>query len=413
MAVRVIMPQMGLTMTEGKIVRWHKEEGEKVKKGEPLLEIMTEKIVTEVESSGDGILAKVFSAPEDVVPVTQVIGVLVEEGEDAEAVIKEIEAELAAAKAGAGEEAAPAEAPTAAVPAAAPREEAAAEPGSRLKISPLARRIAGEKGLTAKELQQVAGTGPGGRIVKKDILTFIEKRGTAPFTAPVEEERVEPLNDLRKTIASRMTQSWTTPHFYLETEVDAGALQEMRLKVNEVLKKEEIRVTVTDLLVKIVAYVLSQYRYMNSSYSDAGIVYKPEINPGVAVALEDGLIVPVVRNADKKGIREISRTNRELIGRAREGRLTLEDVTGGTFTISNMGMFPVDAFTAIINPPECGILAIGRVVDKPVCINGEIKIRPCMRITLGVDHRVIDGAQGAAFLEALKEAIENPYLVSI
>ncbi len=136
------------------------------------------------------------------------------------------------------------------------------------------------------------------------------------------------MNDLRKTIASRMTQSWTTPHFYLETEVDAGALQEMRLKVNEVLKKEEIRVTVTDLLVKIAAYVLSQYRYMNSSYSDAGIVYKPEINPGVAVALEDGLIVPVVRNADKKGIREISRTNRELIGRAREGRLTLEDVTG-------------------------------------------------------------------------------------
>ncbi len=408
MAVRVIMPKLGLTMTEGKIVRWLKEEGDPIKKGEPLLEIMTEKIVTEVESPGDGILVKILSFPEEVVQVTDVIAIIAPQGENVDAMIQEIEAEKTSTE-GAP---APVEAVVQEEKAPAAVEEEVAVAG-RVKASPLARRIAREKGIFDK-LERIKGTGPGGRIVKKDVLAYAEKEKTE-LTVPATtvETRTEPLTALRQAIATRMSASWQTPHFYLETEIDAGPLLEMRVKINEALKKDNLKITVTDLLVKIVAFVISENRYMNASYTKEGIVYPGEINTGVAVAIDEGLIVPVVKNADKKGIRQISQENRGLIAKAKENKLGLDDITGGTFTISNLGMFPVDAFTAIINPPEAAILAIGQVVEKPVCVNGEIKARTCMRITLGLDHRAIDGAQGARFLAALKETLENPLLLSL
>jgi len=407
-AVRVIMPKLGLTMTEGKIVRWLKEEGDPIKKGEPLLEIMTEKIVTEVESPGDGILVKILSFPEEVVQVTDVIAIIAPQGENVDAMIQEIEAEKTSTE-GAP---APVEAVVQEEKAPAAVEEEVAVAG-RVKASPLARRIAREKGIFDK-LERIKGTGPGGRIVKKDVLAYAEKEKTE-LTVPATtvETRTEPLTALRQAIATRMSASWQTPHFYLETEIDAGPLLEMRVKINEALKKDNLKITVTDLLVKIVAFVISENRYMNASYTKEGIVYPGEINTGVAVAIDEGLIVPVVKNADKKGIRQISQENRGLIAKAKENKLGLDDITGGTFTISNLGMFPVDAFTAIINPPEAAILAIGQVVEKPVCVNGEIKARTCMRITLGLDHRAIDGAQGARFLAALKETLENPLLLSL
>lgn len=408
MAVQVIMPKLGLTMTEGKIVRWLKNEGDPIKKGEPLLEIMTEKIVTEVESPGDGILVKILSFPEEVVQVTDVIAIIAAEGEDVDAMIQEIEAEKPLGEAAP----APAEGVKQQEKAPATVDEAEAVAG-RVKASPLARRIARETGIIEK-LDSIRGTGPGGRIVKKDVLAYAEKQKTElAVPASTVETRTEPLTALRQAIATRMSASWQTPHFYLETEIDAGPLLEMRVKINEALKRDNLKVTVTDLLVKIVAYVISENRYMNASYTNEGIVYPGEINTGVAVAIDEGLIVPVVKNADKKGIRQISQENRELITKAKENKLGLDDITGGTFTISNLGMFPVDAFTAIINPPEAAILAIGQVVEKPVCVNGEIKIRTCMRITLGLDHRAIDGAQGARFLAALKETLENPLLLSL
>ena len=415
MAVRVIMPQMGLTMTNGKIVRWLKNEGDQVKKGEPLLEIKTEKIVTEVESPGDGILIKIFNQPEDLVPVTEPIAIIALDGEDTSDLIKEIESEKAAgepAPADEKEEPKPAAAP--ASPAADEKVVAATLEGGRIKASPLAKKIAAEKGFV-KELGRIKGTGPGGRIVKKDVLAYAERRMSQPSTAfqAAAETWTEPLTELRKSIASRMTGSWQTPHFYLETEIDAGPLQEMRTKINNSVKEEDIKFSMNDLLVKIVARVLSENRYMNATYTEQGIVCHGEVNVGVAVAIDEGLIVPVVKNADLKGLKQISGEARELITKAKDNTLGLDDITGGTFTITNLGMFPVDAFTAIVNPPEAAILAVGRVVEKPVCVNGEVVVRACMRMTLGIDHRALDGAKGARFLAALKETLENPYLLAL
>ncbi len=416
MAVRVIMPKLGLTMTNGKIVRWLKNEGDQVKKGEPLLEIKTEKIVTEVESPGEGILVKVFNQPEDFVPVTEPIAIIAAVGEDISGLIKEIEAEKAAgepAPAGAKEEKKPAEAATA-PPAAEEKIVAATLEGGRIKASPLAKKVAAEEGIL-KELGRIKGTGPGGRIVKKDVLAYAERKKSQPSTAfqAAAETWTEPLTELRKSIASRMTGSWQTPHYYLKTEIDAGPLQEMRTKINNSAKEEDIRFSMNDLLVKIVARVLAENRYVNASYTEQGILHHGEINVGVAVAIDEGLIVPVVKNADQKGLRQISGEARELITKAKDNTLGLDDITGGTFTISNLGMFPVDSFTAIINPPEAAILAVGRVVEKPICVNGAVVVRPCMSLTLGIDHRAIDGAKGARFLAALKETLENPYLLAL
>ncbi len=409
MATKVLMPKLGLTMTEGKIVRWIKQEGDPVNKGEPLLEIMTEKIVTEVESPGSGILVKIFHSTDAVVPITEVIALLAEKGEDWSAAAAEF-GQTAALD----------------IPEKTVEKEinSSSEPilhketpadETRLKVSPLARRIAEEKGITKEELRTISGSGPSGRIVKKDILTYFERPRKEKAVSPVLPPaggRVEPLSDLRGAIARRMTQSFTTtPHFYLEAEADVASMLEMRSKINEILKKDNESVSINDILVKITAAALVRHPYINASYSDQGIIVHDQVNVGVAVALESGLIVPVIRDASAKGLREIALNGRALIEKARNNSLALDDITGGTFTLSNLGMFIVDAFTAIINPPEAAILAVGRVVEKPVCNNGEVVVGKRITLTLGLDHRVLDGAQGARFLGEIVSYIENPFLL--
>jgi pyruvate dehydrogenase E2 component (dihydrolipoamide acetyltransferase) len=412
-ATKVLMPKLGLTMTEGKIVRWIKQEGDPVKKGEPLLEIMTEKIVTEVESPGSGILVKIFHSINAVIPITEVIALLAEKGEDWSAAAAEFNHTAApdmpvnsdkktvemVVDSG-SEPILPEEGP---------------DDGTRLKVSPLARRIAEEMGITKEELRFIQGSGPSGRIVKKDILAYSE-RSVKKTAASVAQQpaggRVEPLSDLRGAIARRMTQSFTTtPHFYLEAEADVVSMLEMRSKINEILKKDSENVSINDILVKITAAALARHPYINASYSDQGITVHDQVNVGVAVALESGLIVPVIRDASAKGLREIALNSRALIEKARNNSLAIDDITGGTFTLSNLGMFTVDAFTAIINPPEAAILAVGRVIDKPVCIDGEVVVRKRITLTLSLDHRVLDGAQGAHFLGEIVKYIENPFLL--
>jgi pyruvate dehydrogenase E2 component (dihydrolipoamide acetyltransferase) len=412
-ATKVLMPKLGLTMTEGKIVRWIKQEGDPVKKGEPLLEIMTEKIVTEVESPGSGILVKIFHSTNAVVPITEVIALLAEKGEDWSAaaaefghttapdvVEKAVEKDLEKVIDSGSEPILPEERP---------------DDGARLKVSPLARRIAEEKGITKDELRSISGSGPSGRIVKKDILAYSERPTKKTAVSAAQQPaggRVEPMSDLRGAIARRMTQSFTTtPHFYLEAEADAGSMLEMRSKINEILKKDNESVSINDILVKITAAALARHPYINASYSDQGITVHDQVNVGVAVALESGLIVPVIRDASAKGLREIAKNSRALIEKARNNNLALDDITGGTFTLSNLGMFTVDAFTAIINPPEAAILAVGRVVEKPVCADSEVVVGKRITLTLSLDHRVLDGAQGARFLGEIVNYIENPFLL--
>lgn len=411
MAVKVLMPKLGLTMTEGKIVRWIKQEGEPIKKGEPLLEVMTEKIVTEVESPGSGILVKILHFKDAVVPITEIIALIAEEGEDWAAEIAELEQAVPPVTPKEKEQERSQQIP------AASMQKSTADHTTRLKISPLARRIAKENGLIEEDLRSINGSGPYGRIVKKDVLAYLEsgQRAEKDYTAVLpQSSRTEPLTDLRSAIARRMTQSFTTtPHFYLETEVEADNLLQMRAKINEALSNENKSVSINDILVKITAAVIARHPYINSSYSDQGIVIHDQVNIGVAVALDSSLIVPVIKDASRKGLQEIALTSRGLIDKARSDSLSLDDISGGTFTLSNLGMFAVDAFTAIINPPEAAILAVGRVVEKPVLAKGELLNKRFMRLTVGFDHRVLDGAQGARFLGDLKAYIENPYLLNL
>jgi pyruvate dehydrogenase E2 component (dihydrolipoamide acetyltransferase) len=405
MALKVVMPKLGLTMTEGKIVRWLKKEGEWVEKGEPLLEILTEKISTEVESPGQGFLAKIISKPGDVVPITNVIAILASEGED----ISSLEGETAD-KPSIGTVSASVTTPVASLFPTG-KEGRTADYSGRVKASPLARRIASDKDMTVEDLKNIAGTGPGGRIVKKDILAYSAAGKPQQATASVTSNTVQ-LTELRQIIAKRLTHSWTTtPHFYLEAEVEIVELSALRASMNKVLTNKAINISINDLIVKAVAAVLARHSYINASFTEEGIILKEEINIGIAVGLDEGLIVPVLHNANRKGLEEISRESRNLIEKARNGGLAMNDITGGTFTISNLGMFSVDAFTAIINPPESAILAVGKIAERLVLEDGEVVSKAFMRITAGFDHRVVDGLTGARFLADLKETLENPFMM--
>jgi pyruvate dehydrogenase E2 component (dihydrolipoamide acetyltransferase) len=404
MALKVVMPKLGLTMTEGKIVRWLKKEGEWVEKGEPLLEILTEKISTEVESPGQGFLAKIFSKPDDVVPITTVIAILASEGENISSLDGET-ADKASIEASSASVTTPVESESPMV-----KEQRAIDYSNKVKASPLARRIASDEGMTIEDLKNIKGTGPGGRIVKNDILAYSAAR--KPQQAAVVTSNTVQLTELRQIIAKRLTHSWTTtPHFYLEAEVETVELSALRARMNKVLNNEAINISINDLIIKAVAAVLARHRYINASFTEEGIILKEEINIGVAVGLDEGLIVPVLHNANRKGLEEISRESRNLIAKAKDGGLAMNDITGGTFTISNLGMFSVDAFTAIINPPESAILAIGKIAERLVLEEGEVVSKEFMRINVGFDHRVVDGLTGARFLADLKETLENPYMM--
>lgn len=464
----VVMPKMGDTMEEGKILNWMKKEGDHVDRGEAIAEIETDKVNIEVESFAEGVLRKILvhegeSAPigapialtgtadEPIPPefagqppqtkqATAQTGVVapraasIEPGSQA-AVSPERYAPQTVAQPGAEpqrEQAQPQAMPAMAgtngyaAPAgtngyvAAPQ---TTEQNGRIFISPLARHIAAEHNL---DIRQIRGTGPNGRIIKEDVEMALTQQQAMPAQAPAqmplpaiavpaaapgEEVEVIPLSNMRKTIARRLQQSMqTAPHFYVTMAIDATKLGQFREQVNDYAAKlpQPLKVSFNDLIVKGVATALSIMPEVNVSFDGERLLRKQRINVGVAVALEQGLIVPVVRDADKRGVLDIARESRRLVDAARNGKLKPEEFQGGTFSVSNLGMFDVEEFTAIINPPEAGILAVGSIVPTPVVRDGQVVVRDIMKVTMSVDHRALDGATSARFLQQLKRLLEEP-----
>lgn len=399
MAIKVAMPKLGLTMTEGTIIEWKKKEGERVEKGEILYVLETEKVTYEVEAPVSGILGKIVAKEGDVVPIGGVVAYILQAGETLADVV-----ELAIEKA---EAEVPVEKKKVVVETTkVPRE---------VKISPLARKVAEEHGI---DISTIKGTGPEGRIVKEDILRALEESKAVAELAIKEEvipvdEKIIPLTSTRKTIARRMVESFqAAPHFYLTIEVDTKELERVHQQlIPSADSKVGIRLTYTDLLIKIVAKALEEYPEINCAFTDGGIKVFSRIDIGLVTAVEGGLVVPVIRQANKKSASEIAKDRAELTEKARQRKLSLDEMTRSTFTIFNLGMLGIDQFSAIIQPPEGAILAIGRIIDKPVTTQAEIVIRPMMSLTLSIDHRVLDGVSGARFLQRVKELIENSALM--
>jgi pyruvate dehydrogenase E2 component (dihydrolipoamide acetyltransferase) len=413
MAISVVMPALEMAQETGKLISWLKKEGEAVAKGEPLLEIETDKAVMEIESPGDGVLAGVKVQAGTEVPVGRTIAWIVRPGEVPPA--DEIAVESGRrTTAGAPMGSAISTAASANQPPT-PTTSTAQAVNQAIRISPKARRLAGERGVN---LADVRGSGAGGEILASDILAVAESKAASP-PAPVDSG-----SPISRLMAERTTQSWTTvPHFFVVREVDAGALNEARQKLGSEIEKlriEESRIershglklTHTDLLVGLVARVLQKHSRMNASWTGDGVRANVEINIGLAMAVDDGVVAPVIHNANKSALSEIAAQRRDLAERARGGKLRPSDIAGGTFTISNLGMFGVDAFTAIIIPPQAAILAVGAIADRvvPVGVGPDARpgVRPMMTLTLSSDHRVVDGARAAEFLRDLVEAIGKP-----
>jgi pyruvate dehydrogenase E2 component (dihydrolipoamide acetyltransferase) len=391
MAISVVMPALEMAQETGKLISWLKKEGEPVVKGEPLLEIETDKAVMEIESPGDGVLAgiKVHAGTE--VPVGRTIAWIVRPGETAPADEVAVES---------GRKTTPVAVPAFAI--SAPGQSASPQPATQsLKISPKARRLASERGVN---LPDVRGSGPGGEILASDILAAVESKAAASSA------QVASSSPVSRLMAERTTQSWTTvPHFFVVREVDAGPLNEARQRLGlEIERSHDVKLTHTDLLAALVARVLQKHPRMNASWTGEGVRANAEINIGLAMAVDDGVVAPVIRNADKVELGEIAAQRRDLAERARSGKLRPTDIAGGTFTISNLGMYGVDAFTAIIIPPQAAILAVGTIADRVVPVDGHPGVRPMMTLTLSSDHRVVDGARAAEFLRDLAAAIGNP-----
>lgn len=392
MAISVVMPALEMAQETGKLISWLKKEGESIAKGEPLLEVETDKAVMEIESPGDGVLADVKVQAGTEVPVGQIIAWIVPRGEI-------LPADEAAATSGRKITGA-AHSVASATPAASPTQ-SSSQP---VRISPKARRLANERGVN---LSNVRGSGPGGEILASDILAAAESKASTPT-------KVDRCSSVSRLMAERTTQSWTTvPHFFVVREVDAGALNEAREKFGpEIERLRAVKLTHTDLLAALAARVLQKHPRMNSSWTGNGVRANNEINIGLAIAVEAGVVAPVIHNANQTDLGEIAERRRDLAERARSGRLIPADIAGGTFTISNLGMFGVDAFTAIIIPPQAAILAVGAIADRamPVGVgpDARVGIRPMMTLTLSSDHRVVDGAQAAEFLRDLVDAIGSP-----
>jgi pyruvate dehydrogenase E2 component (dihydrolipoamide acetyltransferase) len=364
-------------MKEGTVVTWFKKEGETVKKGEPIVEVLTEKVTYEVEAPASGVLRKISAVEGVDVPVAGTLGIIAGPDE----AFSEIE-----------------EAPVATTPeeiekvAPLPQKEIVEKVRERVLASPAAKRLARDHGV---ELAEVKGSGPEGRIVEADVKRYLEDKAT-PLLPRVRE--VVPLAGIRKTTAERLSLSArTAPHSTVTMEVDMS---------NSVKIREKIRVSYTDILVKAVAQALQEHPILNSTLEDEQIKIYEDINIGVAVATKKGLIVPVIRDANKKSVTQIASALKELVEKARAGKLTKEDLTGGTFTITNLGMYGVEVFIPIINPPEAAILGVGKITEKPVAVDKEIKIRPIMYLSLAYDHRIIDGAPAGQFLQKVKHILE-------
>ena len=394
MALSVVMPALEMAQETGKLVSWLKKEGEPVRKGEMLLEVETDKAVVEVEAAGDGILAGVTAKEGDVIPVGQTIAWLVKEGEAPPSTTS------APAQTGRRTDARS----TAAVAASG---SASATTSGGPRISPKARRLAKEHGVDISTLE---GSGSGGEILADDILSAAS--GSAPTSPASPAHTVLPVGSIGRVMAARTTQSWTTaPHFFVTRDVDASALNATREKlIPEIEKSHGVKVTHTDLLVTAVAHALRRQIRFNASWTSDGIVVNEEINIAVAMAVDAtdlAVVTGVIHRADTLPIGEIAVQRRDLAGRARSGKLQTADITGATFTISNLGMVNVDAFTAIIVPPQAAILAVGAIADRVVAVNGAPAVRPTMTLTLSSDHRMVDGARAAAFLNDVATEIEG------
>ena len=435
MATKVIMPKLSPTMEEGQISRWLKKEGDKVSMGEPLAEIDTDKATMEMQALANGVLRKILISEGQSAPLGQLIAVIGEPDEDIASLVSE--APAAAPKQEQKKEEPPPQPqeqpqqPQAKAAAAAAStvdngrqpQAAASSDSARLIVSPLAARMAAEAGLDLRSLQ---GSGPGGRIIKKDIEAALTQPKAAPAAAPtfpcaVEPPRFqqaaasgyrdEPASEIRKTIAKRLVTSLgPVPHFFLTTEIEMDRAAEMRAGINAL--DPDLKISINDIIIKVTAAALIQHPEVNASFQEKFVRYYEHADIGVAVAIEEGLITPVVRSADQKSLSEIAAEVRELAERARSRKLKPEEYTGASFSISNLGMFGIDEFTAVINPPEGAILAVGAMSAKPVVRENQIVIRQMMRVTMSCDHRVIDGATGAKFLQTFKKILENPlYLV--
>jgi pyruvate dehydrogenase E2 component (dihydrolipoamide acetyltransferase) len=398
MATSVVMPALEMAQETGKIVSWIKKEGDTIRKGEPLLEVETDKAVVEIEASADGVLRGVKAQAGDVVPVGATIAWLLAPGENVPA-----EAATAAPAARTMTEAAR----PAATPAspAAPRPATTAPSGGEVQISPKARRLAKELGV---DFATVRGTGPDGVITSDDIQAAANARQAAP-AAPAASAASSSLSTIARLMAERTTQSWTqVPHFFLVREIDASALNDARAKLGPKIEKERgVKLTHTDLLVAIVAKVLKKHPKMNAMWNGS-IQLNPDINISVAMAVTDGVIGAVIPKADATALADISIQRRDLSERARSGKIKPSDVANGTFSITNLGMYNIDAFNAIIAPPQAAILAVGKIGDRVIAVNGQPAVRQMMTLTLSSDHRVVDGAQAALFLNDLAEALQAP-----
>jgi pyruvate dehydrogenase E2 component (dihydrolipoamide acetyltransferase) len=431
MAEIISMPKLGFDMAEGTLVRWVIHEGEKVTKGAVLAEIETDKATVEVQSEHNGVLLRQIVPQGAVVPINDPIAVIGEAGES-------VDVDSLLGKPASGEKLA-----TANKPAAAEKQPVAAESvqttgkeiptvgtpaitgvQKQILASPLARSIATKLGI---DLRMVQGSGPGGRITKKDIEIYQAKApalarmpsstsGPAAVTALkptiefVRETRSLPLPRLRAAIGKRMTESMQqSPHFYVTHEYDVGALLDRRKEINSLLGEDD-KLSLNDFIVRAVALTLLEFPNLNASLdlNNSSVIYHGEINVGVAVAVENGLLTVVNRNSDQKTVHQISSELKGMVSRARQGKVRAEDIEGSTFTVSNMGMYDVDQFTAIINPPEAAILAVGSAKQIPVVMNGEVRIGTRMKATLSIDHRVSDGVEGARFLQAIAKYIEEP-----
>jgi pyruvate dehydrogenase E2 component (dihydrolipoamide acetyltransferase) len=455
MATQVIMPKLSPTMEEGQLSRWLKKEGDKVSMGEPLAEIDTDKATMEMQALGSGVLRKILIQEGESAPLGQLIAIIGEPDEDISALTNKATSQTpqtSAVKEEAKDSSEPDSKPIAASePAADKIPGKTAVPGDvvagngrqearpsesastgRLVVSPLAARMAAESGI---DLRSVSGSGPGGRIIKRDVEELIsQSKSGAPAstsqtpprhlraveggafqksaTAQASAYRDEPASEMRRTIAKRLVTSLgPVPHFFLTTEIEMDRAAEMRKGINEL--DPELKISVNDIIIKVAAAALMQHPQVNASFQDKVVRYYEHADIGVAVAIEEGLITPIVRAADQLSLSEIAAEVRDLAERARNRKLKPEEYLGASFSISNLGMFGIDEFTAIINPPEGAILAVGAMSPKPVVRNNEVVVRQMMRVTMSCDHRVVDGATGAKFLQTLKKTLENPLFLVV
>jgi pyruvate dehydrogenase E2 component (dihydrolipoamide acetyltransferase) len=396
MAVEVILPKIDEAMTQGTILEWKKQDGERVEKGDILYILETEKVTWEVEAPESGILSRMEFAAGDVVRVGTVVARIVGESESIPAGETRPASEATVA-------------PTGPTESSIDVESTPLETAPGIKASPVAKRIAIEHGI---DLSRVQGTGPGGRIVREDVIQAVAQSTPAGPVSVVEEEEVA-FSSMRRTIARRMSESFqSAPHFYLSMEVDAKELSLAREHLMPGIEKATgVKPTYTDLLLWVTARALHEHPEINVTISENGMRRLRDVNLGLAIAVEEGLIVPVLRRADQMSLEQIVTTRADFVLRASQGRIELGEMRGGSMTLTNLGMFGIDQFDAIINPPESCILAVGRVADRPVAYEGQVTVRPRMNLTLAIDHRVLDGVSGSRFLQRIKQLIEQPLLM--